>query len=143
MEDSPGHLCLILKLLWSWQRLAVDLTEVKCLVSWVASFSFLFNMMCMVIIYQLKEAVIREIWDNIGHTLYIVSWSIFTTHVSQVSLAKGRIVGVNVKEGEQWERRLELSFLSASWNISNLLLHNKLPQNLAAQNNKHLLSQCL
>lgn len=58
-------------------------------------------MMCMVIIYQLKEAVIREIWDNIGHTLYIVSWSIFTTHVSQVSLAKGRIVGVNVKEGEQ------------------------------------------
>lgn len=35
----------------------------------------------------LEEAVVRENWDNIVHTLHIVFQSVFTTHVPQVSLA--------------------------------------------------------
>lgn len=43
----------------------------------------------------------RENWDNIEHTFYIVFWPIFNTHKAQVSLVEGRKAGVGDKEGER------------------------------------------
>lgn len=55
----------------------------------------------MVIIYLPEEAVVRENWNNIEHTLHVVFWFILTTHIPQVSLAEGRKAGVGVEEGER------------------------------------------
>lgn len=60
-------------------------------------------------------------WNNI-----ITHCILLTTHISQISLAEAGRLGLELKEKEEKEDE-ELLFVSESWNISYLLLQNKLP----------------